>query len=59
MGIPTPSFRRTARAGLSLVLLWTAFAALGNVLATAQSNADCPAIIASLLPTNGSIRGGQ
>jgi hypothetical protein len=59
MAIPTPSFRRIARAGLSLALLCAASAAPGAVFAAAQSKADCPAIIASLLPKSGSLRGGQ
>ena len=59
MKIPTFSLRRKARAGLGLVLFAIAFAALGGLFAAPQSKADCPAIIASLLPKTGSLRGGQ
>ena len=55
MRITGNSFRMIARTGLVLILASGAIA----VVAAAQTQESCPPIIASLLPKNGSIRGGQ
>jgi len=55
---PLPS-HTIGRAGLGLALFASAIAALAAIPSTAQTKGSCPDIIASLLPKNGSIRGGQ
>lgn len=54
-----PLFRTFARFGLFLLLASATTAALVAVPAAAQSKDSCPPVIASLLPKNGSIRGGS
>jgi hypothetical protein len=44
---------------MSLVLASAAIVALATITSAAQKSQSCPAIIASLLPKNGSIRGGD
>jgi hypothetical protein len=59
MRITLPMLRTIARIWICLVLASAAIVAPGAITAVAQKSALCPPIIASLLPKNSSIRGGQ
>lgn len=59
MGVSPSLYRPIGRIALSAVLLATAIGALGTVFAAARAQNACPPVIASLLPKNGSLRGGQ
>ena len=54
-----PAYRTIARIAMSLVLASAATVALEAAAPAARKGPDCPQVIASLLPKNGSIRGGS
>jgi hypothetical protein len=53
------SFRGIVRIGPKLALISLAVVALSTAFSFAQGKRDCPAVIASLLPKTGVIRGGS
>jgi hypothetical protein len=59
MKVLQSKFRTVARIGMCLVLASAAIVAFASITSFAQKSQSCPAIIASLLPKNGSIRGGD
>ncbi len=58
MRVLKPVFRTIASIGIILVLASAAIVALAATISVPQKGQSCPAVIASLLPKNGSIRGG-
>jgi hypothetical protein len=59
MRVSRPMLRTIARTGICLILASAAIVALAAMTSAAQKSPGCPPIIASLLPKNGSIRGGD
>jgi hypothetical protein len=52
-------FPTIARIGMCFILASAAIVAVATITSAAQKSQSCPAVIASLLPKNGSIRGGD
>jgi hypothetical protein len=59
MGLFRVSVLRSSRKRRLLMFMLTAAVLLGAIPSLAQNKGGCPEIIASLLPKNGSVRGGQ
>jgi len=59
MRVLKPMHRTITRIGISFILASTAIIAVMAIPSAAQKSPSCPPIIASLLPKNGSIRGGS